>query len=432
MVTYHLYITLGVLIFMIISFLMHKISYGLTAMTCVVALALTGVIDANTAFMGFSHTTTVLVATMMVVAGAIGKTSLAYNVRKKMAVLQGKNGLLLVLLMAAFTAVLCQLMGQTAVISIMLLIVQTLDDDSDISQSRMIFLVAAIICAWFGRFPVGMGAALPFSTNAYYEGLLSGNTEYLLGMFDILKVGLIPSIALTAYCLFAWKLIPKQKIDTAAAESASGPQSGKCVSKSKEAIIYLVFLAVMGAFIFSKRLGGMIYIVPALGVLVLIYSKVLTTQEAVTTLSSDMIWLVAGIQVISLALNASGAGEFVGNLVLDLLGSNPSSLLVITVFCVTTVIMTTFLSNNGTVAVMVPIAASTALAGGMNPKAVVLVVFCSSCLAIAFPTGCAAATMAYAIGNHNPVKMMKFTIPYLLIGMITLIFSANLFFPVYG
>lgn len=121
-----------------------------------------------------------------------------------------------------------------------------------------------------------------------------------------------------------------------------------------------------------------------------------------------------------------------GNMVLKILGNNPSSILVISVFCVTSVIMTTFLSNNGTTAIMVPIAASTALAGGMNPKAVVLVVFCSTCLAIGFPTGCAAATMGFAIGNHNPVKTLKFTIPYLLIGMITLIISANIFFPVYG
>lgn len=433
MANYQLYISLAVLVFMIISFLLHKFSYGLIAMTCVIILALTGVIDAKTAFSGFSHTTTVLVATMMVVAGSIGKTSIAYQIRKRMAVLQGKNGILLVLLICLFTAVLCQIMGQTAVMSMMLLIVQTLDDDNDISQSRMILLIAAIICAWFGRIPLGMGAALPFSTNAYYEGLLGGKTEYLLGMFDIFKVGIIPSLALTIYCLFAWRLIPKQKIDAEAVTGAgSGNRSEELISRKKEAIIIVVFLAIMASFLFSKQLGNAIYLIPAVGVLVLIYTKVISVSEAIATLSSDMIWRVAGIQVISLALSSSGAGEFVGTMVLRILGNNPSSLLVITVFCITTVLMTTFLSNNGTVAVMVPIAASTALAGGMNPKAVVLVVFCSSCLAIAFPTGCAAATMGFAIGKHNPVRTLKFTIPYLIIGIVTLILSANFFFPIYG
>jgi di/tricarboxylate transporter len=350
-----------------------------------------------------------------------------------MAIIQGKSGFLLLLLISLFTLVLTQLMGQTAVMSIMLLVIQTMDDDNDISQSRMILLVAALNCAWFGRFPVGMGAALPLSTNAYYEGLVNGNSNYLLGMFDILKVGLIPSIALTVYCLFAWRLIPKQKIDVSAVDTGiSGGRKAVQASKRDELIIIGVFLAVMAAFVFSKKLGNLIYLIPAVGVLVLIYTKIITTQEAISTLTSDMIWMVAGVLVISSALSSSGAGEFVGNMVLKILGNNPSSILVISVFCVTSVIMTTFLSNNGTTAIMVPIAASTALAGGMNPKAVVLVVFCSTCLAIGFPTGCAAATMGFAIGNHNPVKTLKFTIPYLLIGMITLIISANIFFPVYG
>lgn len=429
----HLYISLAVLVFMIISFLIHRFPYGVTAMTCVVVLGLTGVIETGQVFSGLSHNTTILVATMMVVAGALGKTSLAWRVRQKMAVIQGKNGFVLVLLISAFTIVLCQLMGMTAVMSIMLLVVQSLDDDSEISHSRMIMLVAAIICAWFGRFPIGMGAALPLSTNAYYEGLVEGHPEYMLGMLDIFKVGIIPSIAMTVYSVAAYRLIPKQKIDaTAVSGGSAGHEEKDRISAKDEMLIILVFAAVMAAFLFSDRLGNMIYLIPAVGVLVLIYSGVLSVREVIGTLTGDMIWMVAGILVVSSALSASGAGEFVGNLVLQILGNNPSGLFVTTVFCITTVIMTTFLSNNGTVAVMIPIAVSTALAGGMNPKAVVLVVFCSSCLAIAFPTGCAAATFAFAVGQHNPVKTLKFTIPYLLIGIVTLIFSANLFFPIYG
>ena len=41
--------------------------------------------------------------------------------------------------------------------------------------------------------------------------------------------------------------------------------------------------------------------------------------------------------------------------------------------------MTNFLNNNGTVAIMTPIAVSTALAGGMNPRAVVLVINALKC-----------------------------------------------------
>ena len=433
---FNLIITLLVMVFMIVSFVIQKWSYGLTAMTCVVVLTLAGVIDVQTAFSGFSNTTTILIATMIVIAGQLSRTSLISRIRSLMTKAQDKGGILLILLICAFTALLTQLMGMTAVMAIMLLFVQTLKDDdaSGISQSKMIFLCATMICTWFGRFPIGMGAALPLTTNAYYEGLVGGDSTQLLGIFDFMKVGLLPSIIGTIYCLFAWRLVPKQELRTDAIDlGAAGKQGGRAaMSQTHEMIVYLGFLVTLVSFFFSNRLGSYVYLIPAVIVIVFIFSGVMTSREAIAGLTGDMIWMVAGVLVFSTALSQSGAGEYIGNLVLKLLGSNPSGLTVTIVFTVVATVMTTFMSNNGTVAILTPIAASTAIAGGMDPRAVVSLVSMASCLAIAFPTGCSAATIAFAVGGFNPIKMLKFTLPYNIIMMISLIISANIFFPVYG
>ena len=433
---FNLIITLLVMVFMIVSFVIQKWSYGLTAMTCVVVLTLAGVIDVQTAFSGFSNTTTILIATMIVIAGQLSRTSLISRIRSLMTKAQDKGGILLILLICAFTALLTQLMGMTAVMAIMLLFVQTLKDDdaSGISQSKMIFLCATMICTWFGRFPIGMGAALPLTTNAYYEGLVGGDSSQLLGIFDFMKVGLLPSIIGTIYCLFAWRLVPKQELRTDAIDlGAAGKQGGRAaMSQTHEMIVYLGFLVTLVSFFFSNRLGSYVYLIPAVIVIVFIFSGVMTSREAIAGLTGDMIWMVAGVLVFSTALSQSGAGEYIGNLVLKLLGSNPSGLTVTIVFTVVAMVMTTFMSNNGTVAILTPIAASTAVAGGMDPRAVVSLVSMASCLAIAFPTGCSAATIAFAVGGFNPIKMLKFTLPYNIIMMISLIISANIFFPVYG
>ena len=433
---FNLIITLLVMVFMIVSFVIQKWSYGLTAMTCVVVLTLAGVIDVQTAFSGFSNTTTILIATMIVIAGQLSRTSLISRIRSLMTKAQDKGGILLILLICAFTALLTQLMGMTAVMAIMLLFVQTLKDDdaSGISQSKMIFLCATMICTWFGRFPIGMGAALPLTTNAYYEGLVGGDSTQLLGIFDFMKVGLLPSIIGTIYCLFAWRLVPKQELRTDAIDlGAAGKQGGRAaMSQTHEMIVYLGFLVTLVSFFFSNRLGSYVYLIPAVIVIVFIFSGVMTSREAIAGLTGDMIWMVAGVLVFSTALSRSGAGEYIGDLVLKLLGSNPSGLTVTIVFTAVAVVMTTFMSNNGTVAILTPIAASTAIAGGMDPRAVVSLVSMASCLAIAFPTGCSAATIAFAVGGFNPIKMLKFTLPYNIIMMVSLIISANIFFPVYG
>ena len=81
---FNLIITLLVMVFMIVSFVIQKWSYGLTAMTCVVVLTLAGVIDVQTAFSGFSNTTTILISTMIVIAGHLTSTSLISRLRSLM------------------------------------------------------------------------------------------------------------------------------------------------------------------------------------------------------------------------------------------------------------------------------------------------------------------------------------------------------------
>jgi di/tricarboxylate transporter len=427
MITTQMIIVLCTLLFMMVMLMTHVMPYGVTAMTCCVIFVVTGVCDINTAFSGLSNSTTIMVATMMVVAGALGKTSLIKNLRHKLLAFQGKNGIVLILVMYLFTIILAQLMGQIACLSMMLLFIQSLDDESEISPSRMLFTIACINTVWTSRLPIGMGATMPGTINSFYQGMVGAGD--LLGLADYFKAGIIPSIAVTIYCLFTYKLIPSHKIDRSQVKAVKENES---LPKRDEIIIFGVFLAVIGAFMFSNQLGKLTNIIPAVGVLVLVYTKVLSTKETVGILTGDMVFMIAGMSVMSTVLGNSGVGDLIGQTVLKILGNNPSGLFVITVFCLVTTVMTNFMSNMGTMALMSPIAAATAIAGGMNVKTVVLVVAVSSWFAFALPTGSSATMMAFGIGNHNPFKLMKFTLPLLLICIVTLIFGVNLFFPVYG
>lgn len=421
-------IVLCILAFMVVMLLTHKLPYGVTGMICCVLFVLTGVADLKTAFSGLSSSTTLMIAPMIVVASAIGKTSLVRRLRGMMNQLEGKSGIFLVLALCVLTIALSQLMGQVACISVMLLFVQTLDEDSDLSPARMLFLVAAINCIATSKIPIGMGATMPGTINSYYEGLVG--PEDLLGITDYCKAGLLPLIVGTIYCIFAYKLIPNGSIDKSQVKEVKEQQE---ISKKDEMIIFGVFAVIMAGFMFTNQLGSDITnVLPAAGVLVFILFHVLPLQEILLTLTSDMVWMVAGMSVMSTVLGKTGVGELIGETVLKILGGNPSGLFVSIVFCVACTIMTNFLSNMGTMALMSPIAAATAMAGGMNVKAVVLTCCVSAWFAIALPTGCSGAMMAFGIGNHNAFKLMKFTLPLLVLLMISLIIGINIFFPIYG
>ncbi len=172
-------------------------------------------------------------------------------------------------------------------------------------------------------------------------------------------------------------------------------------------------------------------IIPAAGVLVMILFKVLPVKQVTATLSSDMIFMVIGMQTMSSALSATGVDKLIGEGVLRILGSNPSGLMVMIVFCLVATVMTNFMNNMGTMSVLIPIAASTAIAGGYNVRNVVLVVAATAwMMAFVLPTGSSAAIMGFGMGNHNPLKTMKFSLPLIAILVVSLIISANIFYPI--
>ena len=423
--TFDMTVVLLLLLFVVVALLTHIIPYGVTGMICCVTLVVTGVFDIPTAFASMSSGNTIMVATMIVVASALGKLSFIKKLQKQMRQLQGKKGIFLILIIFGFTILLSQFMGSTACLSIMILLVQTFDEDSEISPGRMFFIVSVMNCLWVSRIPVGMGVAMTGIINSLYSGIVQ--PEELLNVTDFLKIGLLPSIVGTIYCLLFYRLIPKTKITdtdlTGGKEIEEQP-----LDKKGEAIIWGVFAAVTIGFMFQDILGSdSSNIIPAVGVIVMILFKVLPVKQVTATLSSDMIFMVIGMQTMSSALSATGVDKLIGEMVLRILGENPSGLMVIIVFCVVATIMTNFMNNMGTMAVLVPIAASTAMAGGMNVKNVVLVVGATAwMMAFVMPTGSSAAIM----GNHNPLKTMRFTLPLICLLAVTLIISANIFYPI--
>lgn len=422
-----MYIVLGLLVFMIAMFFTHKVPYGVTTMTCCVMLALTGVFDISTAFSGLANKTTILIACMFTVAYAFGKTSLINKVRNSMERIKGKSGLGFIVFLFLVTIVLSQLMGRTAIVSIVALFLVSLDDKDEICASRMIFAAFVVMAAWSLKFPVGLGATMSPTANAYYEGIIS-NPALMLLPGDFIKVSFIPATALTIYALFAWKSIPRHAVNTSDVKEV---KETAAISRRDEIIINIVFIGVLLGFIFGAKIGSLMYVIPAAGVLVLLYTKTLTAKETVDSLTGDMVWMIAGVLVMSDAIGRSGVGDMIGNGLLVLLGDKPSGIFVLFVFAVTAIVMTTFMSNTGTAAVLTPIAASLSMVAGMDPRGIVLIINIASIMAIAFPSGSAECALAFAIGQHEPGKLLKFTLPYLLIAVVTLVISASIFFPVY-
>lgn len=422
-----MYIVLGIMVFMIVSLILNKWPYGLTAMICCILLALTGIMDVENAFSGLSMKNTILIAGMYVISDAFGRTSMISNFRKRMMTMQsGKSDFLLIAILMAINIFFAQFLPASANITVMIMIINVLSSDGEVCASRLLLPVAALSSLWSSKIPIGMGTTGYLTMNKYIS---SYHSDQLLVVTDRFMVSCLPLITGTLFTLFAYKLLPKRQID---ASKLKKIKETDAISKRDEAIIYAVFLITMAAMFLNSVLGDLMYIVPVIGVVILMLTKAMSQKDVQKVLSSDQLFMIAGVLVMAEALAASGAGEAIGNSILTVLGGNPGGIKVLVVFAIVTVVMTTFLSNSGSRHILEPLAVATAISAGFDPRGIVLVVNLCSCCSTLLPTGAPATAIAFAAGNYKLSETLKYTVPLTVIVMVSAILSANFFFPVYG
>ncbi len=423
----NLYVILGITLLMIIGFLTSKWSYGLVAMTCVVLLVITNQAKIETAFAGFAMKNFILVAGMYVISGAFGKTSLITKVQNRVMRLQGgKSGLVLVAILVALTAVLAQFLPASANISVMILILNALSQDGEVTPSRMLLPLAVMSSLWVGHLPIGIGATTYIAPNKYIAAYKS---TQLLQIWDIAKVNIIPMILGGIYIMFTYKWLPKRPI---LSNKLAKVKENAAMPKKHEILIYVVFVLVMASMFMSSILGDLMYITPIVGTLILVFSKAMSEKETKEILSSDILFMLAGIFVMADMIAGSGAGKLIGTGILKVLGGNPSGYAVLFAFGIVSIILTQFMSNSGCKNVLLPMAVATCIAAKYDPRGVICVVeLCCSASAI-LPTASPACAIAFGAGEYKLSETLKFTIPLTLITLVSVVLCANFFFPVNG
>lgn len=425
-----LYIVLGVTVFMMVMFIWHKVPFGVTTMTCCVVLCATGCVPLESAFSGFANKIVVLIAPMLALSNVLTKTALVDKISDMLNVLKGRSGIILILAFYAIGIVFAQFIPTTAAIAILVVFLATLGNTGEITANRILLPLLGVMVAWKFRTPIGLGATTFAQLNAFAEGILGKDTPYTIAMLDPFKFAIIPGVLLTIYCIFFWKLMPKSDaLNTEELEKKN--KKTELLPQNKQYIVYAVFVLVMAAMLLNNITGDLMYLAPAAGLLVLLYTGCMSVPDAVKGMTADMTWMLAGVLVVSDAIGASGAGELIGNALLKLLSGMDSPFLVCLTFSAVTVIMTTFISNMGTMSVLIPIAASVALAGGWDPRGLILIIGTANYMAIAFPSGSGEAAVTFAAGGYNPAKVLRFTLPYLIIAIIGCTLSACLLYPLY-
>jgi uncharacterized repeat protein (TIGR01451 family) len=116
-----------------------------------------------------------------------------------------------------------------------------------------------------------------------------------------------------------------------------------------------------------------------LGVLILLVTRAIRTQEIYDLIEWRLIVLIAGMISFGTALEKSGADKYLADLIVHWVGSY-GGMAVLAGFFVLTVALTQPMSNQAAALVVVPIAVKTAISLGLNPRTfAVMVTYAASC-----------------------------------------------------
>ena len=164
------------------------------------------------------------------------------------------------------------------------------------------------------------------------------------------------------------------------------------------------------------------------GILMVLTGCFRNVEAAYKTINWESIVLIAAMLPMSLALEKTGASEYIANTLVSGLGSyGPLALMAGIYF--TTSLMTMFISNTATAVLLAPIALQSAIQIGVSPIPFLFAVTVGASMCFASPFSTPPNALVMPAGQYTFMDYVKVGLPLQIIMGIVMIFVLPLIFP---
>ncbi|EMY2678740.1 SLC13/DASS family transporter [Klebsiella pneumoniae] len=413
-------ITLCLLVFAIIMFVWEKVPLAVTSMVVCVALVLTGVLDLKQAFAGFIDSNVILFVAMFIVGGALFETGMANKVGGVITHFAKTEKQLIFIIMVV--GVMSGFLSNTGTAAVLIPVVIGVAAKSGFTRSRL--LMPLVFAAALGGNLSLIGAPGNLIAQSALQNIGSG-----FGFFEYAKVGLPMLVCGILYFLtIGYKFLPNNS-NSSEVGSIGEQRDYSHVPRWKQILSLVVLIATILGMIFEKQTGISLTVAGCIGALVLVITGVLTEKQAYKAIDSQTIFIFGGTLALAKALEMTGAGKLVADQVIGLLGNNSSPFMLLVVVFALSVVMTNFMSNTATVALLVPVSLSIAAGMGADPRAVLMATVIGSSCAYATPIGMPANMMVLSAGGYKFVDYAKSGIPLIIVSTIVSLILLPILFP---
>jgi len=154
-----------------------------------------------------------------------------------------------------------------------------------------------------------------------------------------------------------------------------------------------------------------------LGVVVLLVTRTLTIQRAYQAVNWTVIFLLAAMLPLGLAMQRTGLADRIADVV-TAVGPTYGPVAVLGLLVVATALLTEVVTNNSAAVLMVPIAVSSATMIGVSPKPMLMAIAFAASMSFMTPVGYQTNTMVYGPGAYRYTDYLRFGAPLSVMGWI--------------
>ena len=205
-------------------------------------------------------------------------------------------------------------------------------------------------------------------------------------------------------------------------------EAAKVTLDYKAPVAAVIMIAMIGMMVFDFIPVAPVTAVIIAGLLMVLTGCFRNVEAAYKTINWESIVLIAAMMPMSMALEKTGASEYISNSLVSGLGVyDPFALMAGIYF--TTSLMTMFISNTATAVLLAPIAMNSAVQIGVDPTPFLFAVTVAASMCFASPFSTPPNALVMPAGQYTFMDYIKVGLPLQIIMGIVMIFVLPLLFP---
>ena len=422
--------TLCVLAVAAFLFVTELIPLAVTAMAACTALGILGVLPSKQVYAGLSNSTVVLFGGMFVIGAAMFKTGLAEAVGLWVVNKAGTKEVPLMGAIMVVTIALSAVSSNTGTVACLMPVIIGIANAANIPASKELMPLA--IAANVG----GTITMIGTPPNVIVTGALSAAGLPSFGFFEFALIGVPLSIIVLLYTLtIGRKTIPVKNagaMDAAAVEAAKkeagASDDNAPKSKTKMWISGLILLGVVAAMALNLKTVPL-QTAAVTGAILCVITGCLKEKEAYAGIDWVTIFLFAGMLSVATAMDKTGAGKLIADTVVGMMGEHPNPIVLCAVLYLISNVLTQFMSNTASAALLAPIGISIAQSIGADPKPVLMSIGIAASMAFATPMATPPNTLVLGPGGFSFNDYVKVGVPLCIITFVASVAIIPIFWP---